>query len=387
MTRTERTLERLQQQIDHLTNANGPITASYQERDNSVQAELRLSAPWSIRATVDTIHYPKRLQSIMDVSGEALQEQDAPWTEMRRAEMELQRVTLLAEGSPSLTLAASSKTQVGAARRTEAKAAWQTDTRRAFLAAYKSATGKRRLAEARKNITTIQAQQKLLLREIRRRNSAYVATRSQARAEQQARNTEAMASGRFWEADRDTIKAHFRPPFDKNFLADVSERWRAALFVECESESYRRYDDQWGHKLTGTGNGYLCGIDDNGDEWGHRVSGLYQDYDDFGSPRPEGTVEEAMSLLFDVPVAALDSCLRQGDLLFRPLAQLPEGTALEAEETWEPRPSHTITGQGLQHNGRYFKAPSGATVTHTSHAAVVLHAGVYRLHVSSADAD
>lgn len=346
---------------------------------------------------MDAIQYPKRLAPYRSIPHPPSPERDAvlaaekiynaPWHAMHEAKGEIRRIALLATGLPRLVLTASSKSRVGATRRAEATTAWRLETRKVFLAAYQAATAKRRLAEIQRQVAEIQGRQKPLLVEIRRRNSEYVAAHSQARAEQRQRNVEAMASGRFWEADRDAIKAHFHPPFGKNFLADVSKRWRAALFVECASESYPLHGDRWGHKLTGIGNGYLCGIDDNGDEWGHRVGGLCQGYDDFGSLRPEGTVEEAMSILFDVPMHALATCVRQGDLLFRPLAHLPEEVELDAEETWEPRPSHTITGHGLRHNGRFFDAPSGATITHTSHAAVALQVGAYCLHVFSADAD
>lgn len=48
MTREERQLAQLQAKIDQITQATGGVTAQYREQDNSVQAELRLSAEWRI---------------------------------------------------------------------------------------------------------------------------------------------------------------------------------------------------------------------------------------------------------------------------------------------------------------------------------------------------
>lgn len=232
------------------------------------------------------------------------------------------------------------------------------------------------------------------------------------------------------EADKEALKGYFHPPFDKNYLADVSERWRAALFIECESINYKDYNGNWRHKLGGTGRGYLCGIDDNGDEWGHRVEGLPQGRDDHDNLSLDSTVEEAMAILFGIRAAALAECTRQGDLLFCP-AKIPsenkvicercgmpesqhfaskldldsergiyedylacycagsyerysprtiKAPVLEPEEKWTPRESHDITSPSLQRNGRYFRADHQITVSHTSHPTVVLPPGEYRLY-------
>lgn len=240
-----------------------------------------------------------------------------------------------------------------------------------------------------------------------------------------------MKSGRFWEADKDALKGYFNPPFDKNYLADVSPHWRAALFLECGSVSYKSYAGNWGHKLVGTGSGYLCGIDDNGDEWGFVVGNLPQSSDGYGSNRMDTTVEEAMAEVFDIRRSLLDTCTRQGDLLFCPVKirktpvtvcahcgkpktahslktgyagygaepteylacgySFPAGEYQEAiiepptlkpAETWTPREAHDITSPSLRHNGRYFAADDPITITHTSHATVTLPAGEYRLYMS-----
>ncbi len=366
------------EKIRAIIQARTPVISSYRTEDTSVQAELRLSAEWSIRLPLDEIHYPKRLGP--SPNSVSVDSQD-PWHRMWRLAAEAQHVaSLVSVRTGTTVISINAKTKTGPERRAEAKATWEAETGKRFLVDYKAATGKCKLAAARKRITEIQAEQKALLPQLREINSRYLAGKREQRESQATINTEALKSGQFWLASKDALKDYFHPPFGKNFLADVSERWRAALFLECESESYKRYNDEWGHKLVGTGRGYLCGIDDNGDEWGHRVNDLYQGYDEFGSRRPEGTVEEAMSILFDISQSWLKACERQGDLLFCRDAVIPEDVTLTHEATWTPRESHKMTSPSLRHNGRYFAAEDPITITHTSHATVTLPAGSYELY-------
>jgi hypothetical protein len=322
------------------------------------------------------------------------------------------------------------KTKSGPERRAEEKALFIIKTGKQFLADYKAATKKSSLSKIRKTITDLQTQQKALLPKLRESNSVYLAGRKAAKEEQKNRNAEALKTGRFWEADKETLKDYFNPPFDKNFVADVSETWRACLILECGSESWKDYNGNWRYKLVGTGRGYLCGIDDNGDEWGYTVENLSQSCDNYGNAALEGTVEEAMAKIFDISVRAIPDCYRQGDLLFHPeiirKEDSPEHCAncgltrdkhIEAEwipdegagakrlccdkygyklytphihkaptltpaESWEPRESHIITGEGFEHNGIYARGANDITVTHTSHPTIVLPAGEYRLYMS-----
>jgi hypothetical protein len=98
----------------------------------------------------------------------------------------------------------------------------------------------------------------------------------------------------------------------------------------------------------------------------------------------QNSVEEAMAILFEISPSRLSGCTRQGDLLFFPLAAAQKKIAADVElhpaETWTPRESHDITSPSLAHNGVYFRAEHQITVTHTSHAAVILAAGEYRLY-------
>jgi|GEM_PF-2466728 len=401
---------------------SGPVEISYHPYDNSIQAEVRLGVRWDITIMVDTINYPNS----MDEHGLI------HWSALRRMDRAIESIARLAGDHPETTIKINARTKNAAEKRSEAKTLWLIEQGKKFLAAYRKATAKSNLARARKQIAGLQAQQKPLISQLRAANSAYLAGKRTEREDQKARNAEALKTGRFWEADHQTLKDYFHPPFARNYVAGVSERWRAALVLECKSHSYKTAYGNWGHKLVGTGRGYLCGIDDNGDEWGHVINDLPQSHDDHGNALLDTTVEEAMAEIFRIGKNDLDKCTRQGDLLFCPatiptdarvfcsncgrpksehypsktrdgfewlacyyagnLEQYQEHIAkapvLTPAGEWEPRESHRITSNTLSHNGVYFRADSEITVSHTSHATVTLPAGEYRLYMSSEpDAD
>ena len=379
--------------------------------DDSTQAELRLAVTWSIRYPVDAISYPRR----MDKSAPWA---ESPWAKMADVEQAIADAALLAHGEHRETLSASSRTKSGAAAREAADAAARDRWASEFLAAHKIATRKRPLAAARATVASLQAWQKRIVAEMRAENSRHHhATRAAARERAEA-DIAAIAEGRFWDASPEAIKAHFSPPFYKNRLAGVSSAWRAALFLECVSTGYKS-GREWRHRLVGTGRAYLCGIDDNGDEWGHQVA-IALPLDDHMQAIPEADIEDAMAELFDAPRHSMHLCTRQGDLLFRP-AEIPgeryecEGCGLlrgygctcpattsvpigtrripavelhPQDGPWDVRESHRIEADGLERNGRFFRAQGPITVSHTSHAPVTLPAGSYRLHtLQVADAD
>jgi hypothetical protein len=409
--KSENLAKKITEKINVLTDDRKTVISGFRIIDESVQAELRLSASWSIRRPVDEIQYPK------DLSGKA----GELWSGMSRLAWEITKTVKLLSGKNEATLKINSKKKTGPSERTEAKNQFIIASGKQFLADYKSATSKSNIKMIDKKIADLQGQQKALLPELRKSNSDFCAQRKNAKTEQGKKNAAALISGRFWEADETAIKGYFHPPFDKNYLADVSEKWRAALFVECQSVSYKRYSGDWGHKLAGTGSGYLCGIDDNGDEWGFEVH-IGQGHDNFGDALLEGTVEQAMSNVFGIAKADLDKCTRQGDLLFCPTTIRKEDSpeyckncgyardkhiekegrvlcsqygwskqyypiiskalVLTSANQWEPRSAHIITSPSLKHNGVYFCAENDITVTHTSHASVTLPAGEYRLYMS-----
>ncbi len=442
--KTEKRAQQIREKIEKVK-VDKTVISSYRTHDNSVQAELRLHAGWTISVPVDEIHYPKSLAPT-SIKSEDGRYADTPagliWGQMHDLDWEITKTSKLIErhipeGYKPYVIPINAKTKTGPERRTEAKNLWLIETGKQFLLDYRTVTEKRRLTEIRKQITALQAQQKNLLPKLRESNSAYLAGKKTEREAQAAKNAEALKSGRFWEADKDTLKGYFHPPFDKNYLADVCEKWRAALFLECESISYKWGDGNWGHKLGGTGRGYLCGIDDNGDEWGHRVENLPQSSDAYGNNGLDSTVEEAMSNLFGIKQIKLANCQRQGDLLFCPekirTEDSPEhcsncgqprdkhvtkrfpaedgneaytelrcydwgynqyephihkAIVLTPEEKWTPRESHEITSPSLQRNGQYFRADHEITITHTSHPPVILPPGEYRLYpLMVADAD
>jgi hypothetical protein len=420
--KAEKKAEQIKEKIKVITDQKVPVLSSFVVHDNSVQSELRLSASWSISIPVDEIHYPKSLApTSRTVPGEiATRQQITPagmlWQQMYDLAEQIHKCAHLSdrripEGYGSHPIPINYRTKTGPERRREAKALWIIDTGRRFLSDYRRATNKRNLARIRKQITGLQAQQKTILPQLRECNSKYLSGKKTEREAQAAKSAEALKSGRFWEADKDTLKGYFQPPFDKNYLADVSEKWRAALFCECKSISYKWGNGNWGHKLGGTGRGYLCGIDDNGDKWGHRLQNLPQSHDDHGNLGLDSTVEEAMSELFEIEESKLVDCQRQGDLLFcstkirtengpekcencgntrdKHFASVTDdGQPLLSCEEWEPRESHKIASPGMERNGRYFRSPNPIEVTHTSHPTVILPPGEYRLYeLRIADAD
>ena len=425
---TEKRAQKIRERIEKITADETDVIASYRTQDDSVQAELRLSAGWKLRVPVDKINFPR------DLSGENTE----LWRGMYALAHEITRISTLVErrvpdryGSHTIPINARLKT--GEERRAEAKNLWLIDTSKMFLSDYREKSKKSNLITVHKQISALQDRQKSLLRQLRECNSKFLAGKKSDREAQALKNIEALKTGRFWEADKDAMKSYFHPPFGKNYLADVSEKWRAALFLECESVSYKRFNGEWGHKLAGTERGYLSGIDDNGDEWGHHCT-IPLTRDNFGDGKLEGTIEEAMSDLFGIATSKLGDCQRQGDLLFCPTklrtedgpehcatcGEPPEkhpfetyeepedprnkfrscpwggyyephihkAPTLAPAEKWTPRESHDITSPSLQHNGTYFRAADEIRVTHTSHPTIILPPGEYRLYaVRIADAD
>jgi hypothetical protein len=367
MMKAERQAQRLDNKIQKII-ADRSLVASYETIDSSVQAELRLRAQWSIAVPVDHIHHPKQLNP------------DAHdlWAEMRELKRRTSKAALLKSDFRSTTIPISSRRKKGPAERAEAKTAWQVETAKAFLVDYKAATAKQNLTLARRRIVELQAEQKALLPELRRANSAHLAYRKAEKAQQ----VEALAEGRFWACDKKLLKDYFHPPFRRNYLSDVSERWRAALYTEMADTAWKAGKGDWRHKNIGTGRGYLCGIDDNGDEWGHAVNlDVYVDHDKYGDMGYVANVEEAMSALFTVPIGNIDKCTRQGDLLFCPVSLLEgDKSSLDPEEKWSIRESHQAWSPGLRHNGVYFASHHEIMITHTSHQDIVLPPGEYRLY-------
>jgi len=378
----EMKIDKIREQIKIITAGETPVVAKFDIKDTSVQAELRLSCDWSIAYPVDAIHYPKPVDKSISWL------QPDPWIAMRAIVQTIDTVAQLKSlTTPINTIPINSKTKSGPARRAAAREAFEIEHGQSFLAEYRKATSKKHLAKITRKIADLQAQQKALLQAMREHNSAVMLARKSAAAERKEANALALTEGRFWDCDKDALKDYFNPPFARNYLADVSEHWRAALFTEMASTAWKAGKGDWRHKNIGTGRGYLCGIDDNGDEWGHHVDlrrYLERDqYDDYGYV---ASVEDAMSSLFELPVSKLANCERQGDLLFC-RETIPAGVDLtEQPEPWEIRRSHTLTSEGLKRNGRYFRSAAPILVSHTSHAAVSLPAGDYRLY-AIADAD
>lgn len=346
--------------IEKITKATEPARANFKVEDNSTQAELRVTVRWQISLPVDQIKYPKNLSP----------EGRPAWVKLNMLAGQIDQVARLSEERRSLVEKINVKTIFGPARRDVAKAAFVAGIEKEFLAAYKIVTTKKHLKSINAQVAELQTQQKEILPEIRRHNSEYVSGCKTAKQAQR----DAIARGEFWKADRDLLKQYFNPPFSKNYLADVSEKWRAALFLQVAHD----YNPQTGYDgLIPTGVGYLCGIDDNGDEWGHTLD--MRDEGDYYGVDYSAKVEDAMGKLFNISVSKLSTCQRQGDLLFCP-AKIPAETQLTHQPEWNVRESHTVQSAGLHRNGRYFISVKEIEVTHTSHARLILPAGSYKIY-------
>lgn len=369
------------------------VVAFFAIRDNSVTTQLRLDLEMGYRIRPDQIKYPR------DLSG-----QNPAARTLREFEIEIDRCARLYYYTESYRLSANSRTKTGDQQRTAAIAAFRLVSGNEFV---RRSPGKKAIAAAWAKIRDLQARQKALIPKIRATNAGIVAGRK-ATAQQKR---DALTAGRFWECDAKTLKNYFHPPFAAKALVDVSEKWRAALFVETESTNVSNTRGQYWHKSEPTDQAWLCGIDDNGDEWGFNPSRSHDrfDFDD--------TVETAMAAAFGVSIYELPRCTRQGDLLFCPVSipatqqtvcslcgrpwepvdinpvetrcswcqyglehRVEPPTLTPQTEPWEIRESHTVASDGLERNGRYFRSPSTITVTHTSHAPVTLDPGEYRLY-------
>lgn len=371
--------QRISDKIKAVTSDRSIVVSKFSvTSDDSTQAELRLRASWVIDFPVDEIKWPNQLSGSFDPL----------WTEIIALNSKITSVSRLVSGSKDAVLPISARTKTGPEKRAEAKAAFVIEAGQAFLADYKEATSKKALDRVRSVIADLQNRQKALIPRLRKANSEYLAQRKAAKAERNRKNTEALAAGRFWECDREYLKGYFHPPFARNYLADVSEKWRAALYTEMESTAWKARKGDWRHKNIGTGWAYLCGIDDNGDEWGHLVNlRSMMNTDRHGDLEYMASVEDAMCKLFDIPKYKIRSCVRQGDLLFCPEA-IPDVELHPHEGPLEVRESHRIESPSLERNGQWFRSADPITVTHTSHQPVTLEPGEYRLYtLQSTDTD
>jgi len=378
-TKAKKIMDRVAKTIEKAKENN--ITASFYIEDLSCQKEQRLRAEYEITYNIGQINYPKNLEGNYP---------HLLWTEMRNIQTKISNLdNTIYFRSPTEYNQINLKTKSGPEQRSKAEAEYTLLYATQFLDTLKKFSSKTNLKNLRRDISILRSQQKELIPQMRKVNSAFIQKRKLEKEEIKKKNQEVLTEGRFWEVDKDTLKDYFHTPFQKNYLADVSAKWRAALFLECKSASYKRYNGTWGHILEGTGQGYLCGIDDNGDEWGHEVF-VPLSINEYGTMQLDATVEEAMAELFDISINKLGKSYRQGDLLFCP--ETIPGTRKEElgklEDAWEVKESHQIYSKGMRYDYEYFQSTNPIIVSHTSHNPVFLPAGEYKLYpLQIADAD
>jgi len=224
-------------------------------------------------------------------------------------------------------------------------------------------------------ITTMQKRQAEIIAEVRKSNASTLIGQKKVASEKRAKEKAALEAGRFWECSEQLLKDYFSVPFDCRKLVSVSEKFRAALFLELEhGQNSMGYN-----ALVPTYNAYLCGIDDNGEEWGFR---LQQDCD------YNDTVEDAMAVCWEVPKSIVEQSFRQGEILFWKNNNPTGWRTMTPDTEWQIAPSHVITSPSLRHNGgHYFYADDPIIISHPTHAPLILLAGEYQYSIHEVDAD
>ncbi|MFW6065088.1 MAG: hypothetical protein ACOC8Y_05900 [Candidatus Natronoplasma sp.] len=165
------------------------------------------------------------------------------------------------------------------------------------------------------------------------------------KAQKKAKEEEKKAfdEGRYEDVSDDLIRDHLLPKYYK--IRDKSSRYRAVVAVE---HGYKESDKK----------PLFTGIDDNEEKWSIDIESLtpldardlgFYEYDDIGLMRFYASVEDVMSLLFNVPENMIKNkkTQRQGDILVTKAYDLEEMT--DGEE-WEQikdkgiNSSHRIKG-------------------------------------------
>jgi hypothetical protein len=234
----------------------------------------------------------------------------------------------------------------------------------------------------RKQISLLQGIQRVEISKRRALNGAVAVARRTAAAETRTREAEALAAGRFWECSEVTLKEFFSVPFACRKLVNVSQRHRAALFIELE---HGTGPDGYG-ALVPTSRAYLCGIDDNGEQWGFRVSmpGEWSAWE-YGS-----TVEEAMAVCWGVDIEVVQRSYRQGEVLFwaseAPVGLKDWGSCTLAPSHDAESPSLQATGTQMDGRGLLGSADP-IVISHPTHAPLTLPAGTYAYAIHGYDAD
>jgi hypothetical protein len=373
------------------------------------QTRQRVEASYRVRLAVDEIKLQKNMGS-----HEVYSELATQWRDLQR---EIDQLRLIAEHSETMTYGTRSETK----RHMKLTAL---TTRLAWD--YADAIMRAWFAEPylQTRIKTIQTQQIKIIVRVRAHNAAAIVDKRRTAKRKQEAEQRALAEGKFWECESKTLKNYFRVPFDSRALVEVSERWRAALFVETESENCSNQRGTYWHRSLDTGRGYLCGIDDNGDEWGFHVAAGFSD-----------TVESAVAEVFGVSSDKIKNCYRQGEILFCPAKPITEpiivcrfcgakwtprvelsndpedprptyhctgcGTwwigdydmptlhppVFTATEKWQIVEGHEAWSPGLETNNRWIRSSHEITVTHPTHEMLVLPAGSYRMYVHVENAD
>lgn len=232
----------------------------------------------------------------------------------------------------------------------------------------------------REMIKNLQQEQQKFIESVRRWNASVILRqRANAKAHRESEQV-ALASGEFWKCSEQTLKDYFHVPYERRKLVDVSEKYRATLFVEVD---VRDIDQPWGYSrsLVPTSRAYLCGIDNNGEEWGFRV--ILRHYEEW---LYESKVVDAMAEVWGVDEKLVLESERQGEILFH-ADLIPDGVEMVADGDWQIRPSHCVKSEGLEHDDDYFRSANTITVEHPTHAPVTLPPGSYRAYIHNYDAD
>lgn len=114
---------------------------------------------------------------------------------------------------------------------------------------------------------------------------------------------------------------------------------------------------------------YLCGYNENGTFFAHSIESPMRS--SYAKAAPKNCVEFALSKIWGVKISQLDEVVRQGDIAFIPVKNLPADAAPFPEPTMILRESHILRGEIFTAGESVF-VKFGASMRHVKkeHAAI-----------------
>lgn len=123
---------------------------------------------------------------------------------------------------------------------------------------------------------------------------------------------------------------------------------------------------------------YLVGTNENGTFFAHAIESPLRS--SFAKELPEQCVSYVLAKIWGVKIAQLPEVIRQGDLAFIPVRNIPEGAQQHPENTMVLRDSHVLKGD-IWIAGEEVYTRRGASLKHTKgeHGVIKAKEGLYRV--------